>query len=84
MIRLTARQKEGPVEYLPIGRYSLHAEIRPSASGDPSETTITLSADAAAFPVVRLVVRAFYDAGYPKDSIQMNETEVLAPQIPKG
>ena len=46
--------------------------------------TCTLSADAAAFPVVRLVVRAFYDAGYPKDSIQMNETEVLAPQIPKG
>ena len=45
--------------------------------------TCTLSADAPAFPVVRLIVRAFYDAGYPKDSIQLNEIPV--PEVyPEG
>jgi len=46
--------------------------------------TCTLTADAAALPVARLVVRAFFDAGYPKDSILLNETDVPAPQIPAG
>lgn len=46
--------------------------------------TCTLTADAAALPVARLIVRAFYEAGFSHDVLTLNETDVTAPQLPEG
>ena len=57
-IRLTARKKDGPESYVPIDRYSLHAEILSSASGNPAETEIRITAVSPFEGVIRIALCA--------------------------
>ena len=57
-ILLTARSQHGPEEYLPLASSSLRAEICRTAPGNPAETEIRLTADAAFSGVIRIALRA--------------------------
>ena len=57
-IQLTAREKGGPAEYVPVGQLGLHAEIRPPLPGSPADTEVRITAGSAFSGIIRIALRA--------------------------